>query len=112
MDCTHAPKDLYSWYARDDNAEGGKVLVITCTSCGEVLQGGYTDDMAFEDQANAFAADIIDRCNKHRWPRTMHFHRKQIGLYVRLNYRVEDDDKQAQMARRVLDIISESYVYA
>ena len=67
---------------------------------------------AFEDQANAFAADIIDRCNRHHWPRTMHFHRKQIGLYVRLNYRVEDDDKQAQMARRVLDIISESYVYA
>lgn len=71
-----------------------------------------TAAQAFEDQANAFAADIIDRCNKHRWPRTMHFHRKQIGLYVRLNYRVGDDDKQAQMARRVLDIISESYVYA
>lgn len=112
MDCTHAPQDLYTWYARDDNAEGGKVLVITCTSCGEVLQGGYTDDMAFEDQANAFAADIIDRCNKHRWPRTMHFHRKQIGLYIRLNYREEDDSKQAQMTRRVLEIISESYVYA
>lgn len=112
MDCTHAPQDLYTWHARDDSAEGGKALVITCTSCGEVLQGGYTDDMAFEDQAHAFAADIIDRCNKHRWPRTMHFHRKQIGLYIRLNYREEDDSKQAQMTRRVLEIISESYVYA
>lgn len=38
--CQHRPADLYSWYARHDGMPGGRVLVVTCTACGAVLQGG------------------------------------------------------------------------
>lgn len=38
--CGHPPERLYSWLARDDTAPGGQVLVVACSDCGAVLQGG------------------------------------------------------------------------
>jgi len=37
--CNHPPKHLYSWYARNDSAPQGKVLVIVCKKCHTILKG-------------------------------------------------------------------------
>lgn len=38
--CHHPPAELFTWYARHDGMPGGRVLVVTCKACGNVLQGG------------------------------------------------------------------------
>jgi len=37
--CMHAPRRIYSWFARDDREPSGKVLCIACLDCGAVLKG-------------------------------------------------------------------------
>ena len=39
--CTHPSERLHAWWARDDTAPGGQVLVVACNDCGAVLQGAY-----------------------------------------------------------------------
>lgn len=43
MNCVHPVTRLYSWVARDDQAPGGRVLVVGCTQCGAILHGGAPD---------------------------------------------------------------------
>ena len=40
MACTHKPTDLFTYYARDDSAPEGRVLVIICKKCHAILKGG------------------------------------------------------------------------
>lgn len=37
--CPHPPTRLYSWFARDDGAQSGRVLCVACCACGAVLTG-------------------------------------------------------------------------
>ena len=37
--CKHPPTVLFAWYARDDTAKTGKVLVVVCMACDTINPG-------------------------------------------------------------------------
>lgn len=36
--CSHPPRRLYGWEARDDRYKGGFVFIVACCECGAVLR--------------------------------------------------------------------------
>ena len=67
--------------------------------------------MTHDQQADAFTSDIIERCNTRGWPRSLHWHKKQLDTYIRLNYHDATPEEQDAMYTAVLDRISQRYVY-